>query len=419
MTITPYTVALRDETIQDKPSFTMVRSAVPYDSNNSRTCLFVRARQSDGKAGVDVWDIADPPMAHVNLKATLNKVPFQDKLFLYSLGAIDTGQYIDFPVIMMGPSDKAIAAILRPFGTPKIVEKNPLGVSALHPGIGIYARPEANPLLGSGFYVSDSTYVYLVRARTGLLDLVGHIKPPISGTIVTRPTDNLEQGAPQAGSSRTATLVRRTDDWQLFLVCDPETGYTNLFGPFEPSMIPVAPVSVLRFGQSSADVCLIMYFRTADSDQYNITLFCAPNHMYVSAAANFPVTPLINPVASGPYVYFVGTDMQTIQIVFAARDGDFWDISYPWGPNGKPMPGVIVGQPCLGANGELIVTYDGRSSLRPSGCLAIGTDGTIKWTHEPAGCWPLTAAIFSQGWIGFFGATAQRKPFVDLFANPG
>jgi len=83
------------------------------------------------------------------------------------------------------------------------------------------------------------------------------------------------------------------------------------------------------------------------------------------------------------------------------------------------MPGVIVGQPCLGANGELIVTYDGRSSLRPSGCLAIGTDGTIKWTHEPAGCWPLTAAIFSQGWIGFFGATAQRKPFVDLFANPG
>jgi hypothetical protein len=413
MTITPYRVALRDETVLVNPSFTMVRSAVPYDTNNSRTCLFVRARQSDGTAGVDVWDVADPPNAHVNLKATLNRVPFQDKLFLYPLGAIDNAQYIDLPVVMMGPADKGVAAILRPFGTPKIVERNPLGVSALYPGIGLYAPPELSTLPGLAFYVSDSDYVYFLRAGTGLLDLVGRSKPPEPGTILTRPTDNLELGAPKPATSRTVTFFKTTQHWQTWFICNPETGYTELPQSivYSDIMVPATPVSVLRSGPSYSDACLVMYFHSITN--LNIMMFCEPN-TYNSGYMDFPGTSSVSPVASGPYVYFVGADLQSIQIVTGQTSG----FVYPWGQRGMPMPGVIVGQPCLGANGELIVTYDGRSSLRPSGCLAIGTDGTIKWTYEPAGSWPLTAAVFSQGWIGFSGATAENKPFVDLFANP-
>jgi len=137
MPITTLTIPLRPETILDKPSFTMVRTAAPFDTNNTRTCLFVKAKTSDGAAGVDVFDVTDPPIVVRNFRGTL-KAPFQDDIYLYPLGAIDTGQYIDLPVIMMGHSDKGIAAILREFGTPKILHINSLGSTVLHPVIGHY-----------------------------------------------------------------------------------------------------------------------------------------------------------------------------------------------------------------------------------------------------------------------------------------
>jgi hypothetical protein len=209
MAITAITIPLRPETDQDKPSFTMVRSAAPFAPNNTRTCLFVRAKQSDDTAGVDVWDVTDPPIVVADLKATLNKVPFQDELYLYPLGAMDTGPYIDLPVVMMGwPSQKGIGAILRSFDTPTIVRLDPLGEAPLYPGIGIYARPEISTLPSLAFYVSDSKNVYLVRTGFGQLQLSAQLIPPQPGRILTRPHGQSKPLRPQSWNVQNRRVLR-------------------------------------------------------------------------------------------------------------------------------------------------------------------------------------------------------------------
>jgi len=311
-------ILLRPETILDKPSFTMVRSAEPFAPNNTRTCLYVRATQSDGTAGVDVWDVTDPPTVVGTLKAALNNVPYQDQLYLYSLGAIDNGQYLDLVVVMMGPSDKGIAAILRPFGTPTVVERNPLGVSALHPGIGIYAPPELSTLPGLGFYLSDSQYVYLVRAGTGLLDLVGQSKLPQSGTILTRATDNLNQYDPKKGTSKTAVFFI---DWPsafyFWFICDPETGFSRLepAGKTTPRSDPVTPITVMRSGPTYDAAGLVLYYELPTN---NIRMEYI-NGRHDVRTLNIPASSVVAPVGSGQYIYFTSVDLQRIQIIASAN----------------------------------------------------------------------------------------------------
>jgi hypothetical protein len=369
----------------------------------------VKAKQNDGTAGVDVWDVTDPPTVVGTLKATLNKVPFQDQLYLYPLGAIDNGQYLDLVVVMMGPSDKGIAAILRPLGTPTVVERNPLGVSALHPGIGIYAPPELSTLPSLAFYVSDSDYVYLVRAGFGQLQLVAQSKPPVSATILTRPSDNLNQYDPKTGTSKTAVFYvqKGSNQASYWWICDPETSYTQLVA--EESFlgqIPSSPITVFRSGPTYNDACMTIYF--SGGSMYNLSFVCINAGKSLGTNLRVPASSVVAPVGYGQYIYFTSADLQSIEI-----------LQINLAQNRIVMPGTVVGQPCLGTNGELIVTYDGSRYGNPSGCLALGPDGTIRWTYEPPGCRPATAAVFSLDWVGFFGATADNQPFVDLLINPG
>jgi len=403
MPITTLTIPLRPETIPDKPSFTMVRTAAPFDTNNTRTCLFVKAKTSDGAAGVDVFDVTDPPIVVRNFRGTL-KAPFQNDIYLYPLGAIDTGQYIDLPVIMMGHADKGIAAILREFGTPKILHINSLGSTVLHPGIGHYG---VDSLPSLGFYVSDSTNVYFLRAGLGKLTEYARTTPPAK--ILNHPSDNLEQAAPSPATSRTAVFLQqqRSPNF-LFDICNPQTNSNELItnpGYFTNSN--VTAVTLYRGGPPDNDIRLALY---TDTDNFveNIILYYLDSHVRTTGHLEYGSVTSVDPVSAGQYIYFVSRDRDSIQIFSVTRQ-----------QQRILIPGAIVGQPCLGANGELIVTYDGRSTLRPSGCLALATDGTIKWTYEVTGSWPVTAAVFSQGWVGFFGVTSDTKPFVNLLTNPG
>jgi hypothetical protein len=82
------------------------------------------------------------------------------------------------------------------------------------------------------------------------------------------------------------------------------------------------------------------------------------------------------------------------------------------------VPGPIVGQPCLGTNGELIVTYGGPGTPGPSGCLAIGLNRAIKWKYERTDGAPLAAAVASQDRIGYlYVRPSDNKCFLDVLAE--
>jgi hypothetical protein len=189
------------------------------------------------------------------------------------------------------------------------------------------------------------------------------------------------------------------------LACDPETGFTQFIEDPWFGRVPSSPFTVTRSGPIYNDACLTMYFNGPVSD---VVTYCINGGEGIATLAS-PASSVVAPVGYGPYIYFTSGDLLSIQIYSLLAGGQKRIL----------IPGVIVGQPCLGAYGQLIVTYDGQASGKSSGCLAIGTDGTINWTHEVAGSRPLTAAAFSQGWVGYFGTTAGRQPFVELFANPG
>jgi hypothetical protein len=306
---------------------------------------------------------------------------------------------------MMGRSDKGIAAILREFGTPKILHINSLGSTVLHPGIGHYG---VDSLPSLGFYVSDSTNVYFLRAGLGKLTEYARTTPPAK--ILNHPSDNLEQAAPSPATSRTAVFLQqqRIPNF-LFDICNPQTNSNELItNPGRFTNSNVTAVTLYSSGPPYDDIRLALYTDTDSFDNIILYYPSSSSHHGTTDHLEYQVDTSVDPVSAGQYIYFTSVDRDSIQIFSAARQ-----------QQRILIPGVIVGQPCLGANGELIVTYDGRSSLRPSGCLALATDGTIKWTYEVPGSWPVTAAVFSQGWVGFFGVTSDTKPFVNLLTNPG